>query len=133
MRTLVLDSLREGVIATDIYDPTLNPLYRDVLQHYGVVALPCRVRDPDRNGLWVRVLNRNADAHCGSGALTARKIKSRTDGGRPVAHSAKAPVGILRLLDSLGRDSATVVANQRLKEAGQILNLNLDSPCFGMP
>ena len=28
----------------------LNPLYRDVLAHYGVVALPCRVGDPDRKG-----------------------------------------------------------------------------------
>jgi hypothetical protein len=27
----------------DIYDPALNPLYRDVLAHYGVVAVPCRV------------------------------------------------------------------------------------------
>ncbi|HET6338252.1 MAG TPA: IS21 family transposase, partial [Polyangiales bacterium] len=34
----------------DVYDPLLNPLYRDVLAHYGVVALPCRVRDPDRKG-----------------------------------------------------------------------------------
>src|SRR5205814_16939 len=25
-------------------------LYRDVLAHYGVVALPCRVGDPDRKG-----------------------------------------------------------------------------------
>jgi len=49
-RTLVLDNLREGVVTPDVYDPTLNPLYRDVLQHYGVVALPCRVRDPDRKG-----------------------------------------------------------------------------------
>ena len=49
-RTVVLDNLREGVLAPDIYDPTLNPLYRDMLQHYGVVALPCRVRDPDRKG-----------------------------------------------------------------------------------
>jgi transposase len=49
-RTVVLDNLREGVVTPDIYDPTLNPLYRDVLQHYGVVALPCRVRDPDRKG-----------------------------------------------------------------------------------
>jgi transposase len=47
---IVLDNLREGVIAPDIYDPTMNPLYRDVLAHYGVVALPCRVRDPDRKG-----------------------------------------------------------------------------------
>ena len=47
---VVLDNLREGVLKPDIYDPTLNPLYRDVLQHYGAVALPCRVRDPDRKG-----------------------------------------------------------------------------------
>ena len=49
-RTVVLDNLREGVRTPDIYDPALNPLYRDVLKHYGVVALPCRVRDPDRKG-----------------------------------------------------------------------------------
>ncbi len=49
-RVVVLDNLREGVLKPDVYDPTLNPLYRDVLAHYGVVALPCRVRDPDRKG-----------------------------------------------------------------------------------
>lgn len=49
-RVAVLDNLREGVIHPDVYDPTLNPLYRDVLEHYGVVALPCRVRDPNRKG-----------------------------------------------------------------------------------
>ena len=49
-RVIVLDNLREGVLTPDIYDPTLNPLYRDVLAHYGAVALPCRVRDPDRKG-----------------------------------------------------------------------------------
>ena len=49
-RVVVLDNLREGVIKPDVYDPTLNPLYRDVLAHYGVVALPCRVGDPDRKG-----------------------------------------------------------------------------------
>jgi len=50
VRVVVLDNLREGVLKPDIYDPTLNPLYRDVLAHYGVVALPCRVGDPDRKG-----------------------------------------------------------------------------------
>jgi hypothetical protein len=50
VRIVVLDNLREGVIKPDVYDPTLNPLYRDVLKHYGVVALPCRVRNPDRKG-----------------------------------------------------------------------------------
>ena len=47
---VVLDNLREGVLAADIYDARLNPLYRDVLAHYSVTALPCRVRDPDRKG-----------------------------------------------------------------------------------
>ncbi len=49
-RIVVLDNLREGVLSPDIYDPGLNPLYRDVLAHYGVTALPCKVRDPDRKG-----------------------------------------------------------------------------------
>lgn len=48
--TVVLDNLREGVLEPDVYDAVLNPLYRDVLAHYGAVALPCRVRDPDRKG-----------------------------------------------------------------------------------
>ena len=49
-RYIILDNLREGVIVSDYYDPTLNPLFKDVLAHYGVVAMPCRVRDPDRKG-----------------------------------------------------------------------------------
>lgn len=49
-RLIVLDNLREGVLSPDIYDPTLNPLFKDVLTHYGVTALPCRVGDPDRKG-----------------------------------------------------------------------------------
>src|SRR5689334_21333135 len=50
VRVLVLDNLKEGVLTPDLYDPALNPLYRDVLAHYGVVAVPCRVGDPDRKG-----------------------------------------------------------------------------------
>src|SRR5215469_289486 len=49
-RIVVLDNLKEGVVDPDIYDPTVNPLFRDVLAHYGVVALPCRTNDPDRKG-----------------------------------------------------------------------------------
>lgn len=49
-RVVVLDNLKEGVLTPDIYDAALNPLYRDVLTYYGVVALPCRVGDPDRKG-----------------------------------------------------------------------------------
>lgn len=47
-RLLVLDNLGEGVLRPDIYDPTANPVYADLLAHYGAAALPCRVRDPDR-------------------------------------------------------------------------------------
>ena len=47
-RLVVLDNLREGVLKADFYEPTLNPLFKDVLAHYGVTAMPCRVQDPDR-------------------------------------------------------------------------------------
>jgi transposase len=49
-RLVVLDNLKEGVASPDIYDATLNPLFKDVLAHYGVVAMPCRIKDPDRKG-----------------------------------------------------------------------------------
>ena len=49
-RVVVLDNLKEGVLKPDVYDATLNPVYRDMLAHYGVTALPCRVRDPNRKG-----------------------------------------------------------------------------------
>lgn len=49
-RIVVLDNLREGVIEPDVYDPALNPLYRDLLRHYGSLALPARVGHPDRKG-----------------------------------------------------------------------------------
>lgn len=49
-RVLILDNLREGVLKPDIYDPTLNPVYRDMLAHYGAIAMPCRIKDPDRKG-----------------------------------------------------------------------------------
>src|SRR5712672_1222677 len=49
-RLIVLDNLKEGVSVPDLYDPTVNPLFRYVLTHYGVAALPCRIQDPDRKG-----------------------------------------------------------------------------------
>jgi transposase len=49
-RVVVLDNLREGVLKPDLYDPAINPVYADMLRHYGVVAMPCRVADPDRKG-----------------------------------------------------------------------------------
>jgi transposase len=49
-RIIVLDNLREGVLIPDVYEPAVNPLYRDMLTHYHVTALPCRVRHADRKG-----------------------------------------------------------------------------------
>jgi len=50
VKIIVPDNLKEGVLKPDIYDPALNPLYRDVLAHYGAVVVPCRPADPDRKG-----------------------------------------------------------------------------------
>ncbi len=47
---VVLDNLKEGVIKPDLYEPELNPVYAAMLNHYGVVADPARVRDPNRKG-----------------------------------------------------------------------------------
>ena len=33
VRVVILDNLKEGVLTPDVYDPALNPLYRDVLAH----------------------------------------------------------------------------------------------------
>ena len=49
-KVIVLDNLKEGVVEAEIHDPVLNHVFRDLLAHYGVVALPARVRHPDRKG-----------------------------------------------------------------------------------
>lgn len=73
-RTIVLDNLAEGVLKPDIYDPATNPLYRDLLAHYGVVALPCRVRDPDRKGKVERSVG-----HAKNTPLKGLRFESRAD------------------------------------------------------
>jgi hypothetical protein len=47
---VVLDNLKEGAIKPDLYEPELNTVYAATLDHYGVVADPARVRDPNRKG-----------------------------------------------------------------------------------
>ena len=47
---IVLDNLKEGVLRPDWYEPALNPVYATMLAHYGVVADPCRIADPNRKG-----------------------------------------------------------------------------------
>lgn len=68
---VVLDNLKEGVITPDIYEPQLNRLYSTMLAHYGVVADPARVRDPNRKGSV-----ENAIQHTQATALKGRRFDS---------------------------------------------------------
>lgn len=71
--TTVLDNLKEGVIKPNIYDPELNVLYAKMLDHYGCVALPCRVATPRHKG---KVEN---EIKYTQGALKGRKFETIED------------------------------------------------------
>lgn len=43
---LVSDNLKTGVNSHAKFDPVLNPVYRDMAEHYGTVVMPARVRKP---------------------------------------------------------------------------------------
>jgi transposase len=68
---VVLDNLKEGVIRPDLYTPELNPVYAAMLVHYGVVADPCRVADPNRKGTV-----EHAIGHTQTTALKGRRFDS---------------------------------------------------------
>ena len=68
---VVLDNLKEGVISPDIYEPELNVVYGAMLAHYGVVADPARVRDPNRKGTV-----ENAIGHTQGTALKGRRFET---------------------------------------------------------
>ena len=68
---VVLDNLKEGVITPDIYEPQLNRLYGAMLAHYGVVADPARIRDPNRKGSV-----ENAIQHTQATALKGKRFES---------------------------------------------------------
>jgi transposase len=70
-RYVVLDNLKEGVLKPDLYEPELNPVYAATLAHYGVVADPARVRDPNRKGAV-----ENAIGHTQATALKGRRFES---------------------------------------------------------
>ena len=78
---VVLDNLKEGVITPDLYEPALNPVYAELLAHYGVVADPCRVRDPNRKGTV-----ESAIQHTQSTALKGRRFESLDDQNAFLTH-----------------------------------------------
>lgn len=71
---VVLDNLKEGVLKPDLYEPELNPVYGAMLAHYGVVADPARVRDPNRKGTV-----EHAIGHTQGTALKGRRIENIED------------------------------------------------------
>ena len=68
---VVLDNLKEGVLKPDIYEPELNRLYEAMLLHYGVIADPARIRDPNRKGTV-----ESAIQHTQGTALKGRRFES---------------------------------------------------------
>ncbi len=78
---VVLDNLKEGVIRPDIYAPELNPVYAAMLAHYGCVADPCRVGDPNRKGTV-----ENAIQHTQATALKGRRFDSIDEQNAWLAH-----------------------------------------------
>ena len=70
-RYVVLDNLKEGVLKPDLYEPALNPVYAAALAHYGVVADPARVRDPNRKGTV-----EHAIGHTQATALKGRRFET---------------------------------------------------------
>ena len=81
---VVLDNLKEGVIKPDLYEPDLNRVYAATLAHYGVVADPARLRDPNRKGTV-----EHAIGHTQATALKGRRFESIEEQNEFLAHWEK--------------------------------------------
>src|SRR5690625_128499 len=55
-KTIVIDCLKSGVLKPDLYDPQLNPLYRQMAEHYGCFIDPARPGRPKDKGKVERVV-----------------------------------------------------------------------------
>jgi len=55
-RWVTIDNLKSGVLKPDRYDPQINPLYRELAEHYGVFIDPARVQRPRDKGKIERVV-----------------------------------------------------------------------------
>jgi len=78
---VVLDNLKEGVVKPDIYEPSLNPLYEEMLAHYGVVADPARVGDANRKGTVENAIKYTQDT-----GLKGRRFETIEDQNRWLKH-----------------------------------------------
>ena len=80
-RYVVLDNLREGVIAPSLYEPRLNATYAALLAHYGTTADVCRVADPNRKGTVEQAIRHTQDT-----ALKGRRFESLEEQNAWLAH-----------------------------------------------
>lgn len=55
-QVLLIDCLKSGVLKPDLYDPHLNPLYRNMAEHYGCFIDPARPGRPKDKGKVERVV-----------------------------------------------------------------------------
>jgi len=78
---VVLDNLKEGVITPDLYEPQINRVYGAMLAHYGVIADPARIRDPNRKGTV-----ENAIQHTQDTALCGRRFETLEEQNEFLTH-----------------------------------------------
>ena len=69
------------MITPDIYEPQLNRVYGAMLAHYGVVADPARVRDPNWKGAV-----ENAIGHTQATALQGKRSDSLAEQNAYLLH-----------------------------------------------
>ena len=50
VKIIVPDNLKTGVSKPDYYEPSINPAYQELAEHYRVAVLPARVRKPRDKG-----------------------------------------------------------------------------------
>jgi hypothetical protein len=48
--TVALNNLREEIWRPGVDESAFKPVFAAMLKHYGSVAIPCRVRNPNRKG-----------------------------------------------------------------------------------
>lgn len=53
---ITLDNLKSGVLAANIYDPTLNRTFAELCDHYGILADPARPSSPKDKGKVERIV-----------------------------------------------------------------------------
>jgi transposase len=49
-KRLILDNLKAAIVKASLYDPVIQRSYRELCEHYDLIASPCRPRAPEHKG-----------------------------------------------------------------------------------